>query len=1117
MNDPIDRQARERALSPELSCCVSAPAGSGKTSLLVQRFLLLLQRVEHPESVVAMTFTRKAAAEMRARVLELLQDAAAGKQPRDAYEAAQLALAQRVLARDEALDWNLVGHSGRLQIQTIDSYCGELTRQMPLRSGSGGQLTPSDDSAPLYAQTTSEFLDRVLGSASHPLAEDARNLLLHLDNNWAAVSELLAGLLQKREQWQRLLGARGLDGHSRDWLRDSLRVMLEERISRLNQYFAPWMDQLLRATAYSRENLYGRADCDVDGPEFWRHVGGMLLTKQGDWRSRLTVKEGFPAGKGPQAESKADATALLEALRDCMTDDLRRALQQLALIPDADGESENWEVLASVTRLLPSLSAELLLVFQQRGEVDHSQIALAALNALGDDESPTDVAMRLDYRLEHLLVDEFQDTSSLQFELVRRLTRGWREHNETNPDAPRTLFLVGDPMQSIYGFREANVGLFIKARKFGVGDLPLEVLYLRMNFRSGVRIVDWVNTHFEQAFPKDDDVSSGAVSYQPAVAVRESGVDPVLDLYTGEDAHLAEAKAVCDRLEQGLENPAVQSIAVLGRSRSQLQPLIAEMRLRGIPAVANDLDALDQRGIIRDLITMCELILDEYDRYAWLSLLRTPAFALDHADLLLVAQHFPTAASLRESLFAEKEAGRFLSSVGCERLERALEWLSWLDRYRGRLATRVLFEESWLRLAGAAMLDDEVAARDVEQFFSAVQALEQSGQRIDKNRLRKAVSGLYASSGSRDCKIQIMTLHKAKGLEFDWVFIPALGRSTRGSDQELLRWEELALEERGTGFLLDVKPARAAAPGPRLYDYLGDHLKQKAEFEAVRLFYVGCTRAVNALYLSAALSEDEASGEPKSPSRGSLLASIWPSVWPQGEVRTQAVSTVAEVTRTDIEAASVTQVPAARYWRVKGLPVIEARTGSATDSAPTLEDPSELPRTLGTAIHRCLEALLYRAELPQQIDEQLENTLRASLLNLGIPVPELSALQERGMKMLNSVLQDPWFRWSQSDTQRSRAAELPITTLVDGEPQALVIDYTFVDADSGERWIVDYKTAAPREGDSMETFFAQQEAHYYDQLQRYREACEACYGESSRCVLYFTALAKHHEVRIETR
>lgn len=1101
MMQPADIASRERALDPLMSCCVSAPAGSGKTSLLVQRFLVLLQRVKSPESIVAVTFTRKAAAEMRARLVEILNRAASGYVAESPYESAQITLARSVLERDRELAWNLLGNTSRLQIQTIDSYCGELTRQMPIRSGSGGPVAPSDDSSHLYQLATEAFFDQVLSSADHSLASDARSVLLHLDNNWVAATELFGRLLQKREQWQLMLGAGGLGGDSRSWLLNAFEGMLNDRVERLNDKFATHLDLLHGIVDFSANQLGIGSELSPFSVEFWRHAREVLLTKQGAWRGRLTVKQGFPAGKGEQALQKAAASALIVELSGNAPDELRYQLHLLASIPDSAMGDGNWKVLTSITRLLPLLSAQLLLVFQQQGEVDHPQIAMGALDALGSDATPSDISLRLDYTLEHLLVDEFQDTSSLQFELVRRLTRGWYEHNQNNPEAARTLFLVGDPMQSIYGFREANVGLFIKARTEGVGDLLLEPLELSMNFRSRAGVVDWVNQQFVGAFPVNDEVSDGAVRFRSSIAARPNGEAPDLQIFTGESAQAAEAEAICDRLELGLDDPAVGSIAILGRSRSQLIPVITAMRQRGIPASGNDLDALGQRPVIRDMMTLCDVLFDSYDSFAWLCLMRTPAFGFDHADLLCLSEHWRDAATLRATGGDGLRENVAMSREGQERLLHARQWLLWIDRYRDRLALRVLVEEAWLRLGGAAACHDEVDARDVEQFLACVHELEQSGKPVDKRSLRNAVNRLYANSGGKNYKIQVMTLHKAKGLEFDWVFIPGLGRTTRGSDRDLLRWEEFALPGAGSGFLMDVKPEAGNVGGPTLYDYLGEQLKQKSAYESVRLFYVGCTRAANRLWLSAVLSEDESTGQPKPPPKGSLLAAIWDTA------EYDAVHCNVDAPNEAEESGE-----SSAYWRVADLPRIEKVTLIEPNTPVLLEDSSVLPRALGTAVHRCLESLVYRDGLPVDCDSLLIDLLRSSLARESIPNASVDDLVLAGTASLNASLADEWLRWSLDSARESRHAELPLSLVEAESGQNLIVDYTFRDEARRERWIVDYKTAAPLDGEKLEDFLAAQTAQFRDQLMAYRTACRGYFGDEARCALYFTSLAMYHEV-----
>ena len=145
MNQVADSQQRNAALNPEQSFIVRAPAGSGKTELLIRRYLRLLSGVESPEEIIAITFTRKAAAEMRGRIISSLELARTGETPEDDYQKETYTLAAEVLKRDEAQQWQLQDNPGRLRIQTIDSLCSNITRQMPVLSQLGAQPETLDD------------------------------------------------------------------------------------------------------------------------------------------------------------------------------------------------------------------------------------------------------------------------------------------------------------------------------------------------------------------------------------------------------------------------------------------------------------------------------------------------------------------------------------------------------------------------------------------------------------------------------------------------------------------------------------------------------------------------------------------------------------------------------------------------------------------------------------------------------------------------------------------------------------------------------------------------------------------------------------------------------------
>jgi ATP-dependent exoDNAse (exonuclease V) beta subunit len=175
-----DARARERALEVTRSFIVQAPAGSGKTELLTRRFLALLAVVEQPESVLAITFTRKAAAEMRNRILGALRDARLPAPDAKPHYRRTLELARAVLAADEAHDWGLLRNPGRLRILTIDALNLSLSRRLPVLSGLGAGLGIEEDATELYELAAERLLEHLPGG--EPLHAAVATVTAHVDN-----------------------------------------------------------------------------------------------------------------------------------------------------------------------------------------------------------------------------------------------------------------------------------------------------------------------------------------------------------------------------------------------------------------------------------------------------------------------------------------------------------------------------------------------------------------------------------------------------------------------------------------------------------------------------------------------------------------------------------------------------------------------------------------------------------------------------------------------------------------------------------------------------------------------------------------------------------------------
>src|SRR5690606_24389594 len=251
-DSPPDHQVRRTALDPTRSFAVAAPAGSGKTGLLTQRVLTLLAGCEEPEEVLAITFTRKAAGEMQDRILLALMQAQEQPEPTNPHHQLTWQLARRVLERDQQRNWQLLANPQRLRIQTIDSLCRSITRQLPLASGLGAQPDTLEDPKPAYRQAVRDFF--ALLESDSPLRDDLARLLRHLDKNLSAIENLLVTLLEKREQWlEVLLEARA--ENAREYLENSLQQVITEHLQSLYQLLLPYQSELCEIADRAAANL----------------------------------------------------------------------------------------------------------------------------------------------------------------------------------------------------------------------------------------------------------------------------------------------------------------------------------------------------------------------------------------------------------------------------------------------------------------------------------------------------------------------------------------------------------------------------------------------------------------------------------------------------------------------------------------------------------------------------------------------------------------------------------------------------------------------------------------------------------------------------------------------
>ena len=1138
-----DQDQRLRALDPAGSYIVQAPAGSGKTELLIQRFLNLLgtPSVDEPESVIAITFTRKAAGEMRHRLITALEDAdgAEAGGGRSRHERQTRALAERVLERDEERGWRLRDHPSRLRIQTIDALSAEIVRRMPWVSRMGAPPRPEENAAPLYtraARATLELLDRETGRRA---ASDALAVLLaHLDNNVGQAAVLLSAMLERRDQWLRHVVGNRATGAFRRSIESALEQVVTDELEQLAASFPGEAGRRIVAEArYAARNLVEQGGggpivacfglgtlpgADAGDLDRWRGLAELLLTRGGERRTRLDRRLGFPA-------TAAGRAAKQRCLEIPLDHGIRQRLHRIRSLPPVDLGDSRWEALRALMELLPVAVAQLKLVFQAEGAVDFTEIAHAAREALGSPEAPTELAFSLDCNIRHLLVDEFQDTSASQFELLEALTADWQTGDG------RTLFLVGDPMQSIYGFRAAEVGLFLRARAEGVGNVRLIPLRLGVNFRSSAEIVDWVNRALGPAFPTGEDVYTGAVPYTPSVAYAPPDPDrpppgsvTVHPLVGPEpDAEAETVLRVIREVRSSASASAPRTIAVLVRSRQHLFRTVSALRRAGERFRAVEIDALGGRPAVQDLLALTRALLHPGDRVSWLAVLRAPWCGLRLADLHGLTAGDPDSAVI--DLMADPDRRAALSEDGRLRLERLVPIIDDAVRRRATMPIRRWIEGVWTELGGPASVDSRTGLEDAAAYLDLLERSVRGADLEDERAFELAVARLYARPDVEAGEdLHLLTIHKAKGLEFDTVILPGLGRCLRSEDAKLIEWLEY-MDGGGRTRLL-MAPIRESGSGEDpLYGYLRSIHSVKNAHEATRLLYVAATRARRSLHLLGDVGRPRTSKEPgfEPPDSRSLLARIWPAVRPHFEraFDEDGVAAAADRPRTRSDASVHGPAPVLRRlslgWkppprtRLVDIPRAGPSVGSDPAAAaarhPTFDWVTELQRRVGIVVHAMLQRLRVddaTGDAPNAWDGP---RLRAALAVEGLEGDNLSKAERRVRAALEATLADPRGRWILAEHEDDRR-EYALSSVEGSRVKRQVLDRTFVE--DGVRWIIDYKTGV-HEGAGVEAFLDNERTRYRAQLEGYARVMERIDSRPIRLGLYYPLLRGWREWAME--
>lgn len=969
-----DALQREEALDPARSFIVQAPAGSGKTGLLVARYLRLLSTVEKPESIVAMTFTRKAAGELRDRILDALAAAHQEVDEKDRHKLLIRSLARAALAQDARYGWNLLSDSSRLQLQTIDSLCAMLARQMPIVSGFHGSVEVVEEASELYLEAAAETLRR-LAEGPEELRDLLRRIGVYFDSDFNSLTGQIVRMLAQRDQWR-----------------------------------------------FSDDDVSAEA---------------------------------------------LDFLLLLNAAE--------RVLQD---------------------------------IFRARRAVDFTAITQAAIRVLGSPEQPSDVLYGLDYRIQHLLVDEFQDTSLAQYELIDALTAQWSDGDG------RTLFLVGDPMQSIYRFRGAEVSLFVRTwNEQRMKSVRLYPLALETNFRSTPQILSWIDQQFAAIMPAD---GTDEVSYGSARAAREAeGAQPEWRAFI-EDNGRQEAAAVVELVRAAREQG---SVAILVRNRNHLFEVLPALREAGIDYEAVEIDQLGTRQHILDLLSLTRALLNVADRPSWLALLRAPWCGLTVADLAALAENERERNIFELLNDPVKLAG--LSSEGRQAAVRAGEILSAAAARAGRVPLCALIEDTWLLLGGPALLHSSYEAEDVRTFLGLLETLEQGGILHDFTQLNSRLEILFAKGAPSANCVQVMTIFRAKGLEFDTVILPKLEGAAQQSDHDLLVWNE-SIQDNGAKILHIAAQPRKGEKS-QAYDDIQEINKQKSKQELKRLLYVACTRARERLYLTGNAGRKR-DGSLQKPRSGCFLELLWTGAeqefagvlrrsgqqmdfnFNQGTTR-GGESEVQTILR---RLPANWHLPRFSRW-IDWQP--EFRQTTPSSRPITYEWVSDTARHAGTVVHELLKRATGASWTEQNVTA-LTPAIESELLRLGVPRSEHAEATERVRRAVLNTTTSERGKWLLAPHIDSRS-EWSIGGILGDQVISGTVDRIFRD-EQDRLWIVDFKTSE-HAGAQRQKFLDEEQRRYRPQLESYAALVARVERGPIWLALYFPLLDAWLEWQYEER
>jgi len=1054
--------ARERfyavACDPRRSVAVEACAGAGKTWMLVSRMVRALADGCAPQDILAITFTKKAAGEMRQRLQEWLHQFA-GQSDADLQTELRMRGFQQAASAEQlqalrGLHAALLQSGRPVQIRTFHSWFAALLRTAPLgvlnQLGLPTNYQLLEDDKKASALVWRRFQARV---AAQPEARADYAEAVATYGRFNAQKALEAALTKRTEF--ALADAQGVVERSVDGFAlqyPALSGFATPSYALQSDATRALMQQVARILGQQKGVKCQQAATALEQ--------ALTAHRDADLAEALLTKAGTPRKLGDQFAG---------------AEVVQQAQEFLLLVQQAQVQHQAWLHQQRMARLTRILIAEYAQLKRERGWIDMGDLESAALTLLSDEVLSGWVQERLDARVRHLLIDEFQDTNPLQWQALHAWLAGYAGAG----NAP-SVFVVGDPKQSIYRFRRAEPQVFRAAKAFVRDGLGGDLLSCDHTRRNAQRIIETVNAvmvsaqgngEFDGFRPHSSESDqAGQVLHLPAIAQapkaektqrqvwRDSLTEPRFE--EEESRKVQECRQAAGWLQQHMQQAGVapQDVMVLARRREILGMMQAELTALGIAAQQPEKNDLMDFAEVQDLVALLDALASPRHDLSLARALKSPLFNVGDDDLVsLVLQ--------RKAMQRAAVAGTTVSWMQVLQSDAALSeplqaaasqlalWKGWIDALPPHDALSAIYQSADVlaRFARAA------PAHQRDAVVANLNALLHATLAIDGGRFSTAYSvvrALHAGGNKAPVRadksaMRLLTIHGAKGLEAKLVLIldTDAGQARAETMGALVDWPGEDAFPRRFVFL-----ASESNPPACVTETLA--LEQAARSrEELNALYVALTRTQQTLVLS--------SMQPASAN----AASWWTRLLPLAEAAVQATPGNAPPDQVDPNTSTSVAINLLALPDLPQSARLVPAAGQAVEQATTAEDTVE--SRIGQAMHRLLELLPSRpggygaqhglvAPMLGWDDASVEYTAR--LFALDSPQMERAMAMARGM----ATGQGAW-AWD-ADGLEFYSNEVPINRA----GRMLRIDRLVHTRAEATWWVLDYKSsAAPQRDDAL--------------------------------------------------